>query len=210
MFKQTLSCLTLLPLVAFLPPARAAAPIEPVMVRIPAGEFSMGGGASSDNPAALDPAALPIHRVRIPAFQLGKYEVTVKEFRQFVQATGYKLPEQCRHEPGPRWFPGPTAGRFDRNALTDSAFQPAVCIGWAAAQAYANWLAAETGKALSPGHRGRVGIRGSRRQRLGLPPGPRRQPDLHPGQSGRPQWRVRGAEPLWRQLSGLHGGPHKL
>ncbi len=120
--------------------------IEPPMVDVPAGEFRMGGGKPYMSNEAEDPEALPIHSVRVPAFKMGKYEVTVKEFRQFVQATGYKVPDQCRHEPGPRWFPGATAGTYDRNALTDNDFQPAVCIGWPAAMAYAKWLSAETGK----------------------------------------------------------------
>lgn len=120
--------------------------IEPPMVEVPAGEFRMGGGKPYMSNAAEDPQALPIHRVRVPAFKMGKYEVTVKEFRQFVQATGYKVPDQCRHEPGPRWFPGATPGTYDRNALTDNDFQPAVCIGWDAATAYAKWLSAQTGK----------------------------------------------------------------
>ncbi len=132
----------------FCPPLLAATTnfIEPPMVDVPAGEFRMGGGKPYMRNEAEDPKSLPIHSVRVPAFKMGKYEVTVKEFRQFVQATGYKVPEQCRHEPGPRWFSGVTPGSYDRNALTDNDFQPAVCIGWDAATAYAKWLSAETGK----------------------------------------------------------------
>lgn len=132
----------------FCPSLLAAATniIEPPMVDVPAGEFRMGGGKPYMSNEAEDPKSLPIHSVRVPAFKMGKYEVTVKEFRQFVQATGYKVPEQCRHEPGPNWFPGETPGTYDRNALTDNDFQPAVCIGWPAAMAYAKWLSAETGK----------------------------------------------------------------
>ena len=106
----------------------------------------MGGGQPDMGGEAQANTALPIHTVRLPAFKLGKYEVTVKEFRQFVEATGYKAPQECNHQPGPDWFPGPTAGSWDHNALSDSEYQPVACIGWADAEAYAKWLSAQTGK----------------------------------------------------------------
>lgn len=116
-----------------------AAPIEPPMVHVPAGAFRMGGETQAAN-------ALPVHTVRVPAFRLGKYEVTVREFRQFVEATGHEAPQRCNHQPGPNWFAGPTAGSWDRNALGDGEYQPVACIGWTDANAYAKWLSAQTGK----------------------------------------------------------------
>ena len=62
-------------------------PIEPIMVMIPAGSFAMGDISEKDSQ--------PIHNVKISAFSLGKYEVTVKEFRQFVEATEYEMPSQA-------------------------------------------------------------------------------------------------------------------
>ncbi|MCA9801660.1 MAG: SUMF1/EgtB/PvdO family nonheme iron enzyme, partial [Cyanobacteria bacterium HKST-UBA02] len=54
------------------------------MVKIPAGEFTMGG---------VGPYArrdeLPRHRVKIDSFYLDATEVTNARFRQFVEATGY-------------------------------------------------------------------------------------------------------------------------
>ncbi|MCV2366543.1 SUMF1/EgtB/PvdO family nonheme iron enzyme [Roseateles oligotrophus] len=132
--------------------ALAAAPapaayIEPPMVTVPSGEFQMGGGKPYMGEAAPDPKALPIHKVKIKAFKLAKYEVTVAEFRRFIEATGYKAPDQCIHQPNQGWFgQGPTQGSWDKNELTTSEFQPAVCIGWAGADAYAKWLSKQTGK----------------------------------------------------------------
>ncbi|RYF69949.1 MAG: formylglycine-generating enzyme family protein, partial [Comamonadaceae bacterium] len=75
-----------------------------VLVRIPAGTFRMG---SDETPAALaaafpsyDPSRFsaladegPVHPVRITrAFWLGRTEVTVAQFRRFVEASGY-VPE---------------------------------------------------------------------------------------------------------------------
>ncbi|MEJ6004653.1 SUMF1/EgtB/PvdO family nonheme iron enzyme [Paucibacter sp. AS339] len=121
--------------------------IEPPMVRVPGGEFQMGGGKAYGGDAAPAPEALPIHKVKLKAFKLAKYEVTVAEFRRFVEATGYKAPDQCINQPIQGWFGlGPTSGSWDKNALTDSEYQPAVCIGWAGADAYAQWLSKQTGK----------------------------------------------------------------
>jgi len=56
------------------------------MVLVPAGVFTMG----SDNG---DPDEKPPHRVRITSpFYLGKYEVTVGQFRKFVEKSGYAYP----------------------------------------------------------------------------------------------------------------------
>ena len=122
--------------------------IEPPMVTVPGGEFQMGGGKLyRSGGAAQDPRALPIHQVKINAFKLGKYEVTVAEFRRFIEATDYKAPDKCVHQPGQGWFgAGATPGAWDKNELTNSEFQPVVCIGWAGADAYAKWLSQQTGK----------------------------------------------------------------
>ena len=53
-------------------------------VRIPSGEFLMGSQTG-------DSDEKPVHRVRIhESFDMGKTEVTVRQFRAFVQATGYE------------------------------------------------------------------------------------------------------------------------
>ena len=116
----------------------AGGPIEPVMVTIPAGSFSMGN--------ADDENAQPVHKVNLPEFSLGKYEVTVKEFRGFVEATDYKMPKKCVHQLN-GWFSyGETDGTWQNNLLVTNDFQPVNCIGWKAADAYTKWLAKETGR----------------------------------------------------------------
>ncbi|WP_295754765.1 SUMF1/EgtB/PvdO family nonheme iron enzyme [Undibacterium sp.] len=121
--------------------------IEPPMVTVPGGEFQMGGGKPYMGDAAQDVSALPVHKVKIAPFKLAKYEVTVAEFRRFIEATGYKAPDKCIHQPDQGWFgQGATPGSWDKNELTTSEFQPVVCIGWAGADAYAKWLSQQTGK----------------------------------------------------------------
>jgi formylglycine-generating enzyme required for sulfatase activity len=73
------------------------------LVAIPSGEFLMGGEQPAERLIAAFPAALygkdasyfsdeyPRHRVRITRpFYLGQFEVTVGQFRRFVEETGYK------------------------------------------------------------------------------------------------------------------------
>ena len=50
----------------------------PGMVRIPAGEFIMGSDEGEENER-------PARRVFLPSFFIDKYEVTLKEFREFVE-----------------------------------------------------------------------------------------------------------------------------
>lgn len=120
-----------LPFVSF------AEPIEPEMVTIPAGSFEMGSTKYK--------STQPVHTVTLPEFSMGKYEVTVSEFRQFIAATNYPTPQECRHEMD-SWFLLWTKGNWETNALNTSEYQPVVCINWETANAYANWLAKETGR----------------------------------------------------------------
>ena len=58
------------------------------MVLIPPGEFIMGSPLSA---AAVEPDESPQHREVITRpFYLGKYEVTVAQFREFIRQTGYR------------------------------------------------------------------------------------------------------------------------
>ena len=71
-------------------------------VLIPAGEFVMGSDESPESLAKFYPQydrkrfvelsdEAPAHKVRITrAFYLGQYEVTVGEFRRFLDASGYQ------------------------------------------------------------------------------------------------------------------------
>ncbi len=130
-----LASLTLVPSTAF---GGEVGYIEPPLVSIPAGDFMMGSEQGNDNEK-------PVRKVSVPAFQMGKYEVTVHEFRQFIEATNYPAPEECRHELN-GWFRPYSKGNWENNALNTSEFQPVVCINWKAADAYTKWLAKETGK----------------------------------------------------------------
>ena len=92
-------------------------------VEIPAGPFLMG----SDT--ATDPLAFDIERwsdtlaqgtVDLPAFYIGRYEVTVAQFRAFVEATGYRV--------------------VDEETLRGPPDHPVVAVSWPDALAYGRWL----------------------------------------------------------------------
>lgn len=55
------------------------------MVWIPGGEFTMGGVGPEANPDEF-----PTHRVGVDGFWMDETEVTVGQFKEFVEATGYK------------------------------------------------------------------------------------------------------------------------
>ena len=64
------------------------------MVLIPAGEFQMGSHDGA-------PDEQPVHSVYVDAFYIDKHEVTVGQYRQFVDAAGVAFPDwtevaQCR------------------------------------------------------------------------------------------------------------------
>ncbi|WP_295591415.1 SUMF1/EgtB/PvdO family nonheme iron enzyme, partial [uncultured Lamprocystis sp.] len=99
-------------------------PFEPEMVLIPAGTFLMGSPPSElereDNEG-------PQHQVQVPAFELGKTEVTFAQWDACVAANG------CTHRPADEgWGRGP---------------RPVINVSWDDAKVYVRWLSAKTGTA---------------------------------------------------------------
>ena len=137
------------------------------MVRIPAGEFLMGGDAGEAELARHFPAyerarlrdladEAPVHRVRLTRpFYMARHEVTVGQFRRFVEASGH-VPESIADGTGgygynPRYDPASTRrgdafeGRDPRYSWHDPGFaqgdeHPVVNVTWNDAQALAAWL----------------------------------------------------------------------
>jgi len=111
----------------------------PEMVVIPAGRFRMGdiqGGGSSDEQ--------PVHRVSVDKFAMGRYEVTVGEFRQFVNATGYQT--DAEKQGSCYTWVGDSSGKNWRNlGFSQTDTHPVVCVSWNDATAYAEWLSQQTG-----------------------------------------------------------------
>lgn len=101
-------------------PASVAASKE--MVRIPAGEFVMGGaGPGSWRQLAAENTA-PERKVSVPEFWIGKTAVTVAQFRVFCKATHRSFD----------W-----AGRWP---WTDKEDHPMVNVTWDEARAFCQWV----------------------------------------------------------------------
>ena len=93
----------------------------PCMVSIPEGAFLMGSEDGLDNEK-------PIHRVWLGGFGIGKYAVTNRDYRIFVEETGAPEP--------PFWS----------EEMFFHPDKPVVGITWHDAIAYCDWLSQRTGK----------------------------------------------------------------
>jgi len=112
---------------AFVKQMRAKYPngaAEPDMVSIPAGRFRMGcvSGAGENCNSYEKPA----HQVSVPAFEMGRTEVTFEQWDVCVAFGG------CEHLPDDEGW-----GRGDR---------PVINVSWDDIQGYIRWLNRQTGK----------------------------------------------------------------
>jgi formylglycine-generating enzyme required for sulfatase activity len=143
--KNIFFILSLLILTAASGPVKAADDevITPPMVTIKGGKFLMGSLADpkDDN----FPISEPVHPVSVKTFRLSKYETTVKQFRQFVDATGYQTTDDCWKLAENEW--GMEVGSVGWNSPVNAPteYHPVMCVSWNDAQAYLAWLSRKTG-----------------------------------------------------------------
>jgi len=86
----------------------------PDMVLIPAGEFSMGSNEGERDER-------PVHTIYLDAFYIDPYEVTVGEYKRFLEHTNHR----------------PLPNSVSRTSPTDQ--HPVVEVSWHDAMAYAQW-----------------------------------------------------------------------
>ena len=118
------------------------------MVSIPGGTFQMG-----DLSGEGFETEKPVHSVAVPAFKLGKHEVTVGQFRSFLEATGYRTDAEqnadgnqgCLTHTGEGYFDWTPGRSWQSPGYTVENDQPVVCVSWNDAQAFIEWLNGETG-----------------------------------------------------------------
>ena len=140
------------PAVPVAAPATPSRPsLEPAMVRIPAGCFQMGSPGSETGRDEDERQ----HRVCVEGFEIGQNEVTVGEFKRFVNATGHRTDaernaggkEGCFAWSATDGKEAWRAGLSWRNlGFTQRDNYPVVCVSWNDAVAYTAWLSRETGQ----------------------------------------------------------------
>lgn len=115
---------------------------ETGMVYFQGGTFLMGSANGT-------PQEQPVHQVTVKPFKIDKYPVTVKAFRQFIEATGYQTDAEKFGDsgifdfesqnwilvPGANWqYPlGPDSEKAEDN-------HPVTQVSWNDAVAYAKWV----------------------------------------------------------------------
>jgi formylglycine-generating enzyme required for sulfatase activity len=110
-------------------------------VLIPAGSFQMERGAQGPDQYISSPR--PVHEVTIGRpFWMGKTPVTVRQFRAFVDATGYRT--EAEKGDGSNVWTDRWEQKADANWRNPHFDQedgcPVVCVSWNDAQAYTQWL----------------------------------------------------------------------
>jgi formylglycine-generating enzyme required for sulfatase activity len=95
------------------------------LVWVLSGSFLMGSDKDQDSQAYDD--ELPQHEVDLPGYWIGRYPVTVAQFRVFVEESGYEV---------------------HKRSLDDPADHPVRYVSWHDAIAYCRWLSGKTGLAV--------------------------------------------------------------
>jgi formylglycine-generating enzyme required for sulfatase activity len=105
-------------------------PFEPETVLIPASRFMMGSAQGENVPEEETPQ----HAVDLPAYRLGRYPVTNREYQAFLQHN-------------PQYEPPRKTGWFLREPPAVKLDHPVVGVSWQDAQAYCRWLSQQSGRA---------------------------------------------------------------
>lgn len=116
----------------------------PAMRVLPKGSVRIGSPNSDD---ARYPDEGPMKNVKIDyMFSVGKFPITVKEFRAFIEETAYDAGEKCYIFTRPNYTFNYTENyHWDRPGFKQSDDHPVTCINWYDAKAYAAWLTRKTG-----------------------------------------------------------------
>lgn len=124
---------------------------SPAMVVIATGRFMMG---SPDDAGDHQSNEAPLHEVHIDkGFAIGRSEVTVGQFREFVRASSY-VPDSVRLGGASVYDSRSGVMRVDSRATWEDDYagrhaqdtQPVVNVSWNDAHAYAQWLSKRSGR----------------------------------------------------------------
>ena len=116
--------------------------VENDMVYFNGGKFRMGSSKGT-------PQEQPIHQVEVRSFRMDKHPVTVKEFRRFIQETGYKTDAEKFGDSGvfdftaSSWVLVPGANwqyPLGNNTSLAQDDYPVTQVSWNDATAYSAWI----------------------------------------------------------------------
>jgi toxoflavin biosynthesis protein ToxD len=108
--------------------------IIPPVCDVPAGQFQFRMGSKFFEPGAADNER-PDWPVTLPAFQIGRFPVTVAEYACFVRA-GQREPQRAEFE----------GEAMDWQTQLQRLDHPVVCVTWNDAREYTSWLSYVTGQ----------------------------------------------------------------
>jgi hypothetical protein len=114
------------------PPPPRVAIFEPETVYVAAGTFQMGCVAG---PGVWENETPPAD-IDLPAYRIGRYPVTNKQYLDFVRANGYPVSKETD------WILA-TVGQYPKKDMVEC---PVVGISWDDALAYCAWLKKVTGR----------------------------------------------------------------
>ncbi|RYZ30808.1 MAG: hypothetical protein EOO10_01510 [Chitinophagaceae bacterium] len=118
---------------------------EPRVELVAGGTFVMGENSGNNGTRA--------HQVSIDSFEMGRHEITVSQFRQFIDETNYRTTAERNQSSlvftGIEWKPASVNWRYDTqgnpiDSTRDSL--PVVHVSWIDANEYCQWLSQKTGK----------------------------------------------------------------
>jgi len=106
----------------------------PEMILVEGGSFKMGSNSGYSDET-------PIHSVTLSDYYIGKYEVTVGQYKTFCNATGHPFPSKPQRD----WYD-------EHDNVRDWTWRdnhPIVNVTWNDAVAYCEWLSTQTGDQYS-------------------------------------------------------------
>ncbi len=109
----------------------------PWMVAVNSGSYKRGSTEGNDD-------EIPVTNVTIPhSFAVGLYEISVGQFRYFIQSTDYAANGSCYAMQRGRWAWQDELS-WENPGFDQGDSYPVVCVSWEDANAYVQWLRQET------------------------------------------------------------------
>jgi len=113
------------------------------MIFVKGGVFEMGNNSADTIYGNRNKGEMPAHTVTVDDFYIGKYEVTVGEYKKFVDATGYKTDADSSWIFRTKWIKekGITWEHDSKGDILSSSEynHPVVHISWSDAKAFCEW-----------------------------------------------------------------------